>query len=168
MLLSLHIENIAVIRSCDFDFSDGFMVLTGETGAGKSVVIDSINLLLGAKADTGLIRTGYTEAMVSGLFGELSDSTIQKLAELGIEKGDDGTILIQRSFNQSGKGRITVNGRSVSLALLKGITPHLVSIHGQSDTAHFADAKNHLELIDIYAGCDELLGEYRVAFKNLE
>ena len=168
MLLSLHIENIAVIRSCDFDFSDGFMVLTGETGAGKSVVIDSINLLLGAKADIGLIRTGYTEAMVSGLFGELSESTIQKLTELGIENGDDGTILIQRSFNQSGKGRITVNGRSVSLSLLKGITPHLVSIHGQSDTAHLADSKNHLELIDIYAECDELLGEYRVAFKNLE
>ena len=168
MLLSLHIENVAVIRSCDFDFSDGFMVLTGETGAGKSVVIDSINLLLGAKAERGLIRTGYNEAMVSGLFGELSDSTVQKLADIGVNLGEDGTILIQRSFNQDGKGRITVNGRSVGLTLLKSITPHLVSIHGQSDTAHLADPTNHLELIDIYAECDDLLSEYRVAYKDLE
>ncbi len=168
MLLSLHIENIAVIRSCDFDFSDGFMVLTGETGAGKSVVIDSINLLLGAKAERGLIRTGHNEAMVSGLFGELSESTVEKLSELGVSVGDDGNILIQRTVNQDGKGKVTVNGRSVSLALLKVVTPHLVSIHGQSDTAELTDPKNHLELIDIYAECNDLLCEYRIAYKELE
>jgi len=91
MLLSLHIENIAVIRSVDFDFSAGFMVLTGETGAGKSIVIDSINLLLGGKTERELIRTGAPSAMVSGLFGDLSPSTVEKLSEIGIGVGEDGT-----------------------------------------------------------------------------
>ena len=167
MLLSLHIENIAVIKSCDFDFSSGFMVLTGETGAGKSVVIDSINLLLGGKAERGLIRSGTTAAMVSGLFGEFSESVSHKLSELGVEVGEDGTVLLQRSVNLEGKGKITVNGRSVGIALLKSITPHLVSIHGQSDTAQLADSKNHLELIDVYADCAELLTEYRAKYAKL-
>ena len=167
MLLSLHIENIAVIKSCDFDFSSGFMVLTGETGAGKSVVIDSINLLLGGKAERGLIRSGTTAAMVSGLFGEFSESVSQKLSDLGVEVGEDGTVLLQRSVNLEGKGKITVNGRSVGIALLKSITPHLVSIHGQSDTAQLADSKNHLELIDVYADCAELLTEYRAKYAKL-
>lgn len=168
MLQSLHIENIAVIRSCDFEFSDGFMVLTGETGAGKSVVIDSIGLLLGEKADRGLIRSGCSEAMVSGLFCDLSPSTVDKLSALGITPGEDGTVLIQRSFNLDGKGKITVNGRSVGLTLLKGIMPHLVSIHGQSDTVQLADSKNHLELVDVYAESADVLEEYRYAYGELE
>ena len=90
MLLSLHIENIAVIKSVDFDFAPGFMVLTGETGAGKSVIIDSINLLLGAKAERELIRHGEPYAMVSGLFGDMSEYTLEKLGELGIKADDDG------------------------------------------------------------------------------
>lgn len=167
MLLSLHIENIAVIKSCDFDFSDGFMVLTGETGAGKSVVIDSINLLLGAKAERGLIRSGTSTAMVSGLFGEFSDSTAKSLSELGVDVGEDGTVLLQRSINQDGKGKITINGRSVGVALLKSITPYLVSIHGQSDTLQLADAKNHLDLVDVYADCGELLALYRGEYSQL-
>ena len=167
MLLSLHIENIAVIKSCDFDFSDGFMVLTGETGAGKSVVIDSINLLLGAKAERGLIRSGTSTAMVSGLFGEFSDSTAKCLSELGVDVGEDGTVLLQRSINQDGKGKITINGRSVGVALLKSITPYLVSIHGQSDTVQLADAKNHLELVDVYADCGEMLALYRTEYAEL-
>jgi len=135
MLLSLHIENIAVIKSLDFDFSPGFMVLTGETGAGKSMVIDSINLLVGGKAERGLIRHGESFAMVSGLFGDMSDFTLARLAELGIAPGEDGTVLVQRTLSIDGKNKITVNGRSVGLTILKGIMPHLVNIHGQSDTA---------------------------------
>ena len=168
MLLSLHIENIAVIKSCDFDFSEGFMVLSGETGAGKSIVIDSINLLVGGKGDRELIRHGESYAMVSGLFGEMSDYTIDKLSELGIHPGEDGSILIQRTLGADGKSKITANGRSVGLALLKSIMPHLVSIHGQSDTANLINSKNHLEIIDTYAGCVDLLGKYRVAYTTLE
>ena len=168
MLLSLHIENVAVIKSIDFDFAPGFMVLTGETGAGKSIVIDSINLLLGAKAERELIRHGETYAMVSGLFGDLSDYTVDRLSELGIGVGDDGTILVQRTVSVDGKNKIMLNGRSISLAVLKSIMPYLVSIHGQSDTASLVNAKNHLELVDVFAGCTDLLLEYKSAFASLE
>ena len=168
MLLSLHIENIAVIKSVDFDFSPGFMVLTGETGAGKSIVIDSINLLLGGKGERELIRNGETYAMVSGLFGDFSQYTLDKLSEAGIIPGEDGTVLVQRTLNIDGKNKITLNARSISLAVLKSITPYLVSIHGQSDTASLFDSKNHLEIIDVYAGCGDLLTEYRKAYSALE
>ncbi len=168
MLLSLHIENIAVIKSVDFDFSSGFMVLTGETGAGKSIVIDSINLLLGGKAERELIRHGESTAMISGLFGELSDFTATRLAELGVSVGEDGTILVQRSISTDGKNKIMLNGRSVSLTVLKSVMPYLVSIHGQSDTASLISSKNHLELIDVYAGATELLEEYRREYSALE
>ena len=168
MLLSLHIENIAVIRSVDFEFSPGFMVLTGETGAGKSIVIDSINLLLGAKTERELIRTGAQYAMVSGLFGELSENTVARLSEAGVLPGEDGTVLLQRIVTSEGKSKITVNGRSVGLSLLKSITPFLVSIHAQSDTASLVDSKNHLELLDVYANSAELLEKYRIAYTKLE
>lgn len=168
MLLSLHIENVAVIKSVDFDFTSGFMVLTGETGAGKSVVIDSINLLLGTKAERELIRHGEPYAMVSGLFGELSDFTLEKLSGLGMNAGEDGTILIQRTIGADGKNKIMFNGRTISLAVLKSAMPYLVSIHGQSDTASLINSRNHLELIDVYAGCGDLIEEYREAYSILE
>lgn len=168
MLLSLHIENIAVVKCVDFDFSAGFMVLTGETGAGKSIVIDSINLLLGAKPQRELIRTGESSAMVSGLFGELSDITRGKLSELGVELSEDGSLLVQRTITQDGKGKITINGRSVNIAILKSIMQNLVNIHGQSDTAALVNAKNHIEILDVYAGCNDLLLKYREAFGELE
>ena len=168
MLLSLHIENIAVIKNIDFNFSEGFMVLTGETGAGKSVVIDSINLLLGAKAERELIRSGQTQAMVSGLFGELSEKTVNGLKELGIDIPEDGEILLQRTVNQDGKSRAMINGRSISLSVLKNITPLLVSVHGQTDTASLQDSRNHLELLDTYADLKELKSEYQSAYFTLD
>ena len=168
MLLSLHIENIAVIKSVDFEFSTGFMALTGETGAGKSIVIDSINLLLGSKAERELIRTGEEYAMVSGLFGELSESVKEKLSELGVFTDEDGTLLLQRVVFPDGKSKITVNGRAVGVGVLRSIAPYLVSIHAQSDTSSLADSKNHLELLDVYADTGELLGEYRISYNKLE
>lgn len=168
MLLSLHIENIAVIKSVDFEFTRGFMVLTGETGAGKSIVIDSINLLLGAKGDKELIRTGAPQAMVSGLFGELSDSVLRKLSEVGVSIDDDGTVLVQRVLTPDGRSKINLNGRSINISLLKSITPLLVNIHGQSDTAALMESKNHLELLDTYANCSELRERYSVAYAELE
>ena len=168
MLLSLHIENVAVIKSIDFNFSEGFMVLTGETGAGKSIVIDSINLLLGAKAERELIRSGQPQAMVSGLFGDLSKKTVNGLQELGIDIPDDGEILLQRTISQDGKSRAMINGRSISLSVLKSITPLLVSVHGQTDTASLHDSKNHLELLDTYVDLKELKSEYQTSYFALE
>lgn len=168
MLLSLHIENIAVIKSVDFDFSEGFVVLTGETGAGKSIVIDSINMLLGAKAERELIRTGTDYAMVSGLFGDFSPSMVARLSDIGVSLDEDGTILVQRTISADGKSKINLNGRNVSLSLLKSVTPLLVSIHGQEDTASLMDSKNHLELLDVYADNAELLSEYRDLYFEVE
>lgn len=168
MLLSLHIENIAVIKSCDFDFTPGFMVLTGETGAGKSIVIDSINLLLGGKGERELIRHGESYAMVSGLFGDLSEYTKERLFELGVSTDEDGTILVQRMLHADGKNKITINGRSVSLSVLKSLMPYLVNIHGQSDTQSLFNSKNHITMVDVYAGCTDLLDEYRAAYSELE
>ena len=168
MLISLHIENVAVIKNIDFDFSEGFMVLTGETGAGKSVVIDSINLLLGSKAERELIRTGQQQAMVSGLFGDLSKKTVEGLSALGIEIPEDGEILVQRTVSQDGKSRAMVNGRSISLSMLKNITPLLVSVHGQTDTASLQDSKNHLEILDVYADIGDLKSRYQTVYTTLE
>ena len=167
MLLSLHIENIAVIKNVDFEFDNGFMVLTGETGAGKSIVIDSINILLGAKAERELIRTGAESATVSGLFGELSEYTVSKLSELGVSPDDDGLVMIQRTLTHDGRSRIYLNGRSVALALLRSIAPYLVTVHGQSDTASLIDSKNHIELLDVVAGNSDILERYKIAYKKL-
>ena len=168
MLLSLHIENLAVIKNIDIDFSSGFMVLTGETGAGKSIIIDSINLLLGAKADKELIRTGESFAMVSGVFSRFSPTASDLLADAGISCDDEGNILVQRTISSDGRSTIKINGRTVTLLVLRSIGPALVNIHGQSDTAALLDSKNQLDLIDVYAGNEELLKEYSSAYCALE
>ena len=140
MLISLHIENIAVIKSVDIDFSSGFTSMTGETGAGKSIIIDSISLLLGAKSDKELIRHGEAHAMVSGLFGNLSKSDIFALSENGVSVDEEGNILVQRTICTDGKSQVKINGRTVNLSVLKGVTPALVGIHGQNDTGEIGRA----------------------------
>ena len=168
MLHSLHIENIAVIKQIDLEFTSGFMVISGETGAGKSIIIDSINLILGAKADKELIRHGESTAVVSALFTDLSERTVRQCAELGIALDDEMSILVQRSFSLDGKSSVRINGRAVNLAVLKQIAPGLVNIHGQSDSGALADPEKHIDLIDIYASNKELLEEYREIYYKLE
>lgn len=168
MLLSLHIENVAVIKSVDIDFSTGFMAMTGETGAGKSIILDSIGLLLGNKADRELIRHGESQASVSGIFTDLGENALADLADAGISADDDGCVHILRVVSADGKSSIKVNGRSVSLTVLRSITRSLISIHGQSDTGALLDPARHLELVDTYATNDTLLGEYRVIYTELE
>ena len=168
MLLSLHIENVAVIKSVDIDFSTGFMAMTGETGAGKSIILDSIGLLLGNKADRELIRHGESQASVSGLFTDLGENALADLSDAGISADDDGCVHILRVVSAGGKSSIKVNGRSVSLTVLRSITRSLISIHGQSDTGALLDPARHLELVDTYAANDALLGEYRVIYAELE
>lgn len=168
MLSSLHVENLAVIKSIDVDFPEGFIALTGETGTGKSIIIDSINLLLGAKADKELIRHGEASAMVSGVFSSLSDAEMQILNENGVSDDGEGNILIQRSVASDGRSQIKINGRTVTLSVLKSISPLLVNIHGQNDTVALTDSKNQLELIDTYADNSELLNQYKSVFDELE
>ena len=168
MLHSLHIENIAVIKSVDLDFSSGFMVLSGETGAGKSIIIDSINLLLGAKADREMIRHGENTAMVSALFTDLSEMTKRQCADIGVDFSDDEGLFVQRTISADGRSHIRLNGRTVNLSVLKTIAPSLVSIHGQSDTGELMDSERHIEIVDLYASNGELLDEYRTAYAALE
>lgn len=164
MLLSLHIENIAVIKKLDVDLSRGFTAITGETGAGKSIIIDSIGLLLGAKADRELIRTGESFAMVSGLFTDLTPTMRSALDEASVAVDEDGNILIQRTVFADGRSQIKLNGRSVTLTVLRQISRLLVNIHGQSDTAAITDSANQLSLIDLYASLDGVLSEYSEAY----
>ena len=168
MLLSLHIENVAVIKRVDIDFTGGFTALTGETGAGKSIIIDSIGLLLGKKAEREMIRHGESSLMVSGLFGELDGHTLKTLSDFGIDSDEDGTILVQRTVSQDGRSQVKINGRTVSISIIKEIMPSLISIHGQSDTHSLTDPKNHLDILDRYSGANELLNKYRVSYERLE
>ena len=168
MLLSLHIENVAVIRAVDLDFSRGFTALTGETGAGKSVILDSIGLLLGGKADRELIRHGEAQAVVEGLFTDISEAGMRDLADVGFSPDEDGRLLIRRTVSQDGKSSIRINGRAANLTVLRTVARTLVSIHGQSDTGALLDSAHHLELVDTYAANGELLTEYREIFDSLE
>ena len=168
MLNSLHIENVAVVRSVDIDFSEGFSALTGETGAGKSIIIDSINMLLGKKIERELIRKGEDRAMVSGLFSRLSDGAASLFAEVGVDLDDDGCVLVQRSISQDGKSQVKINGRTVSLSVLKSVAPVLVNIHGQSDTHALASVENHISILDTFGTSAEMLSSYRDAYNEYE
>ena len=167
MLSSLHIENIAVIKRIDIDFNRGFMALTGETGAGKSVIIDSISLLLGAKADKELIRHGESSCFVSGLFTDLSSHTADTLVELGFDAEAGGELLIQRSFSLDGRSSVKLNGRSVTLSVLKSLAPSLISIHGQSDTNSLQDPVSHMRVIDVFCVDTGLKSRYSELYTRL-
>ena len=160
MLNSLHIENIAVVKSADIDLGAGFTVFSGETGAGKSVIIESIKLLLGGKFDKELIRHGEDLAMVSALITDLTPSAVTALSECGFSADEDSAVLIQRSVSREGKNQIKINGRAAGVGVLKSLMPSLITIHGQNETNVLADADSHLTLIDTYATNVEILEEY--------
>ncbi|MBR6768707.1 MAG: DNA repair protein RecN [Clostridia bacterium] len=160
MLASLHIENIAVIKKLDADFSSGFTVLTGETGAGKSILIDSIAFLLGAKPHRELIRTGESKALVSGFFTDLSKDMIDFLATYDIEPEDDGSVTLVKTLSSEGKTTVKINGRTVSATVARNCGMGLINIHGQHDNQVLQNAANHITYLDRYAENDELLDAY--------
>ena len=160
MLSEIHIENVAVIRNLTLSLDRGFSALTGETGAGKSIIIDSLNLLLGARSARELIRNGETQALISACFTELSQSTVNALAALGVSPDGDGTLYLQRVMQADGRASARVNGRSVPISLLREIGAHLVNIHGQHDSHSLFNPDFHLSLLDGYAESSTLLSEY--------
>ena len=168
MLRSLHIENIAVIKCADIDFTSGFTVLSGQTGAGKSVILDCIDLLLGAKADKEMVRHGTDQATVIGVFDDLSSSTVATARDLGIAVAEDNSLVIQRTLTADGKSQPRINGKSTTLVVLRALAPLLISIHGQTDTNSLTDPAGHISLVDIFASNGELLDSYRVRFSELE
>ena len=167
MLKFLHIENIAVIERSDIEFSAGFNVLTGETGAGKSIVIDAINAVLGERTSKELIRAGCDTAEVSAVFGELDNATAAALSDAGVTPDDDGNIVIRRRLSMAGKGLIKLNDRPVTATELKEIGKHLVNIHGQHDNQALLDPERHLDYIDALADDDPIKGKYYAEFREL-
>ena len=167
MLLSLHIENIAVIKNADIDFPVGFCALTGETGAGKSIIIDSINLLMGAKADRGLIRNGERRACVCGLFGDIEESVMQKITAIGVSADEEGKILVYRAFDADGHSVIKVNGQAVGISVLRDLTKLLIAVHGQSESQSLTAKNMHTELLDRYSHNEQLLSEYSGYYSTL-
>ena len=165
MLQSLHIENVAVVKRLDVDFSAGMTVLTGETGAGKSIIIDSLNLLSGSRADKELIRSGSDRAEVSAVFSALSEETVVALSELGFEN-EDGTIMLSRVMTQSSSSA-RINGRPVTLALLREVSALLFGIHGQNDNLRLLDPKNHIEILDAYAENKEKREKYYELYRRI-
>ena len=167
MLSVLHIENIAVIEQADIEFDAGFNVLTGETGAGKSIVIDAISAILGERAYRDVIRTGCDKAVITALFTELSPEISAKLDELGIDC-EDGEITVTREISADGGSVSRINGRTAPAAMLKEIGALLINIHGQHDNQVLLDSDRHLGILDGFGGDDTLLNEYRVTFRELQ
>ena len=156
MLSLLHIENIAVIESADISFDRGFNVLTGETGAGKSIVIDAISAILGERAYRDMIRTGTTKASVRAVFTEVPE--LAWFADNGVEY--DPETVIQREIHLDGKNVCRVNGSLVSVSILRKLGIQLINIHGQHDSASLFDEDNHLTFLDAFADNDGLRTEY--------
>lgn len=167
MLKYLHIENIAVIESAQIGLSHGFNVLTGETGAGKSIVIDAINAVLGERTSKDLIRAGCDTASVSALFGELSEEIIDLLKEYDVEPDEDGNVLILRKLSLSGKGIIKINGKPFTASALREIATLLINIHGQHDNQALLNPEKHCGYIDALAGNTAIIEDYYKEFKNI-
>jgi len=167
VLASLHIENIAVIKCCDIELKEGFTVLTGETGAGKSIIIDSINLLRGAKPERELIRTGESSAMVSALFTDLSDANIAALAEVGVSPDENGELYLQRTMSADGRASTKLNGRSIPVSVQRELSAVLINIHGQHDNQLLLRPEAHIGYLDDYASAGEILNEYSRLFSKM-
>lgn len=164
MLSLLHIENIAVIECADISFDRGFNVLTGETGAGKSIVIDAISAILGQRAYRDMIRTGTQQASVRGIFSEVPRYS-------WFEENDvpyDPEVTVTRQIFQDGRNICKVNGVGVSVSTLNKLGMQLINIHGQHDSAVLFDEANHLRLLDEYAGNEEILKEYGEKYRKME
>ncbi len=160
MLSNLYIENIAVIEKTNIDFDTGFNVMTGETGAGKSIVIDSINAVLGQRTTKQIIRNGADSAFVSATFTDVSKYVEKKAHSLGFEV-EDGMVILQREMSTSGKNTCRINSRPATVSALKELSSYLVNIHGQSDNAELMSPSLHLHYIDALAQNSKLLAQYR-------
>lgn len=164
MLRELSIENLAVIEKASIAFDDKLNVFTGETGAGKSILIGGINAILGGRVSKDIVRTGADKAVVTGLFDDLPQTVIDKLSENGFTAEDE--LLLQRDIHSDGKSTARINGRATTVAILRDIASELIDIHGQHDNRLLMDSDNQREILDNYGRNSELLREYGLAFKE--
>src|SRR3989440_5250718 len=167
MLVELIVENYAVVEQARIRFQEGLNVLTGETGSGKSIVVDSLSLLLGARASTEMIRSGEARARVSGVFEfEYSPEFRTLLAEAGIEHDEEEELIIEREIAANGKSRAFVSNRPVTTAFLRQLAPALGDIHGQNEQQLLFTAQTQRELLDEYAGTDNLRSQVTAVFNS--
>lgn len=167
MLQLLHIENIAVIERADIELENGLTVLSGETGAGKSIVIDSIGAILGKRVSRDLVRAGAQKGFVSAVFTDLSAGLVSLLDELALTGDEPDTLHLQRQITADGKSTCRVNMKPVSAAVLRQLAPYLIDIHGQNDGQKLLDEQHHIDYLDGYAGLDALLAQYRPKYQAL-
>ncbi len=167
MLKTLSIENIAVIEKADIEFSKGFNVLTGETGAGKSIVVDSINAILGERTSKELVRAGSDNAFVTAYFEDINSEVKQKLNDFDIPCEDDGTLMLSRKISAQGKSTCRINGNVCTVSMLKEVGNLLVNIHGQHDSQTLLNADYHYRFVDMYGSLDDFLDEYKQSFRQL-
>lgn len=160
MLSNLRVKNFAIIDNITIDFEDGFTVLTGETGAGKSLIIDAIGLLFGGRSSTSIVRNGESKAIVEGVFENLSQNTKSILEEIGVELLEDDMVVIKREINLTGKSIVRVNGEIVTLSQLELLASTLGDIHTQDDTKKLFQPENYLTFID-NDETNETLSKYR-------
>lgn len=167
MLRELYIENLAVIEKATIEFSDKLNVFTGETGAGKSILINGINAILGQRVTKDIVRTGTDKAVISALFTDLGDNVTKVLDELGISC-EDGQLFLTREIRSDGGSVARVNSRAVNVSVLKAIGETLVTIHGQHDNQILMAPERHIEILDSYAESEELIDDYRSSFRELQ
>ncbi len=167
MLAQLFIRNIAVIEKASIDLEKGFTVLTGETGAGKSIIIDAIHAVLGERTSKELVRTGTDSASVSALFTGLDEDTLSLLDRLSLPREEDGSLLIQRDIRLEGRSTCKINGAPATVSMLKQLGPRLVTIHGQHESYELLSPEVHMEYLDSFAGLESMLAEYQAAYRTL-
>ena len=168
MLSNLKISNIAIIKEAVIDFNNGLNVLTGETGAGKSIIIDAINAVLGERTSRELIRTGSDNAEVSAFFENINSDVVAILNELGIECENDNSLLISRKISLDGKNTCKINGSSVTVSMLKKIGQSLINVHGQMDNHNLLNEELHYTYIDSFAENNDILDEYMCHYNEYQ
>lgn len=168
VLSQLYIENVAVIEKATIEFHKGFNILTGETGAGKSIIIDSMHGILGERTSKDMVRNGAESAFVSGLFTDLTDQAISKLRELGFEPEEDASVLVQRTIQAEGKSTCRINGRPATVSALKELGKTLMNIHGQHESYHLLSPELHIHYIDESGDLNTLVKEYRNVYQELK
>ena len=166
MLSNLKISDIAIIKEAVIDFDNGLNVLTGETGAGKSIIIDAINAILGERTSRELIRTGSNNAEVSAFFENINEDVVAILNEFGIECEEDKTLLVSRKISLDGKNICKINGSNVTVSMLKKIGQALINVHGQMDNHNLLNEELHYTYIDSFAENSNILDEYLCAYND--
>ncbi len=168
MLTSLKIENIAVIEKAEILFSEGLNVLTGETGAGKSIIIDAINAVLGERTSREIIRSGADRARVTAYFENVGDTVKAKLSEYDVECEDDDSLLVTRIITADGRNNCKINGHTVTVSMLKNIGRDLITICGQHDSQYLLLKERHMGFVDALADCEEFLESYLEVFGEIK